>query len=158
MLRKKKSALIACMLLACAAASILSGCSKKPEEPETVPPTQASEPAAVVTAPADALANVETEGDLESWEMTAAVWSSSNGATVTFKGHPRAYEEGQSASFVVRLEGQEGDGGQVARAFDQSCLGGPSPAMTKRKRGSSRKSRAARRIRPRPCLGPTLPE
>ena len=106
MLHKKKFALVACVLLVCAAASILSGCSKKVEEPETVPPTQASEPAAVVTAPADALANVETEGDLESWEMTAAVWSSSNGATVTFKGHPRAYEEGQSASFVVRLEGE----------------------------------------------------
>lgn len=106
MLQKKKSVLIACVVLVCVAASILSGCSKKAENSETIAPVQATDPTAAVAAPAGALANVEVEGDLESWEMSAAVWSSSNGATVSFKGHPRNYEEGQSASFVVRLEGE----------------------------------------------------
>ena len=106
MLQKKKSVLIVCVVLVCVAATILSGCSKKAENSETIAPVQATDPTAAVAVPAGALANVEMEGDLESWEMSAAVWSSSNGATVSFKGHPRNYEEGQSASFVVRLEGE----------------------------------------------------
>lgn len=108
MLQKKKSILISAAVLVCLAASILSGCSGKAAEPETVAPTEAATETAPIAAtnPVGVLANVESKGALESWELTPAVWSSSNGATVTFTGHPRAYEEGQSGSFVVRLNGE----------------------------------------------------
>ncbi len=107
MLHRNKSAFVAGVLALCVAASVLSGCSKKPQE-EQAPATaaEATDPV-VATVPAGTLANAETEGDLESWEMSAAVWSSSNGATVTFTGHPRVHEQGQSAAFVVRLDGKE---------------------------------------------------
>ena len=50
---------------------------------------------------------MESEGSLQAWELSAQVWSSSNGATVTLTAQPRAYEKGQGASLVVRLEGKE---------------------------------------------------
>ena len=96
MLQKKKSILNSAAVLVCLAAFILSGCSGKAAEPETVAPTEAATETAPIAAtnPVGVLANVESEGALESC------------ATVTFTGHPRAYEEGQSGSFVVRLNGE----------------------------------------------------
>lgn len=44
---------------------------------------------------------------LTEWTMTTTTWSSPNGATVNLTATPTAYEEGQSASFVVRLESDE---------------------------------------------------
>ena len=44
---------------------------------------------------------------LTSYELTATTWSSPNGATITLTAVPNAYTEGQKASFVVRLEGEE---------------------------------------------------
>lgn len=109
MLHKRTSVIIAGALLACISVATLTGCTKENAEatiPETVP-TTVTEETTPATVPAGSLAHTESEGSLESWEMSAAVWSSSNGATVTFTGHPRAYEQGQSAAFVVRLEGKE---------------------------------------------------
>ena len=110
MFYKKNSALIAGTLALCLSASLLTGCGNQSAAP-TDAPAVTEAPAAETVAPTAAvstgnLAQVETEGSLASWELNAAVWSSSNGATVSFTGIPRAYEKGQSASFVVRLEGK----------------------------------------------------
>ena len=107
MSNRKKSALIARVLALCLVAAVFTGCSKEPKAAEvSTGPAQITQPAAS-SAPSGSLAQVESEGNLQSWELTAGVWSSSNGATVTLTAQPRAYEKGQSASFVVRLEGKE---------------------------------------------------
>lgn len=41
------------------------------------------------------------------WSMSATTWSSPNGATINLSATPNGYTEGQSASFVVRLEGED---------------------------------------------------
>ena len=107
MFNRKKTALIAALALC--ATIILSGCGKEPSAPQNATaPTQTTEATQPTSsAPAGSLVNVEAEGSLQSWELTAQVWSSSNGATVTLTAQPRAYEKGQGASFVVRLEGKE---------------------------------------------------
>lgn len=107
MFNRKKTALIAALALC--ATVILSGCGKEPKaDANATAPTQVTEATqATTSAPAGSLAHVEAEGSLQSWELTAQVWSSSNGATVTLTAQPRAYEKGQGASFVVRLEGKE---------------------------------------------------
>ena len=107
MFNRKKTTLIAALALC--ATVILSGCGKEPKaDANATAPAQTTEATqATASAPAGSLAHVETEGSLQSWELTAQVWSSSNGATVTLTAQPRAYEKGQGASFVVRLEGKE---------------------------------------------------
>ena len=105
MFNRKKPALIAALALC--AAVVLSGCGKNTTESTTEPTQSTQATQAATTVPAGSLAQVEAEGSLQSWEMTAQVWSSSNGATVTLTAQPRAYEKGQGASFVVRLEGKE---------------------------------------------------
>ena len=108
MSNKKKSALIARVLALCLAASALAGCSDKPAQPQvTTAPTETTQATQPTQAPAGSLAHVEAEGSLQAWELSAQVWSSSNGATVTLTAQPRAYEKGQGASLVVRLEGKE---------------------------------------------------
>ena len=107
MSNRKKSALITRVLALCLVAAVFSGCSKEPKAAQVnTDPAQATQPT-TATSPSGSLAQVESEGNLQSWELTAGVWSSSNGATVTLTAQPRAYEKGQSASFVVRLEGKE---------------------------------------------------
>lgn len=107
---KKKSVFAAGVLFLCVTASALSGCSKQPQT-ETLASEEATatvETIASTTASnAAALAQVEAEGSLASWELRTNVWSSSNGATVTLVAQPRVYEEGQSAALAVRLDGQE---------------------------------------------------
>ena len=107
MFNRKKTALIAALALC--ATVILSGCGKEPKaDANATAPAQTTEATqATASAPAGSLAHVEAEGSLQSWELTAQVWSSSNGATITLTAQPRAYEKGQGASFVVRLEGKE---------------------------------------------------
>ena len=107
MFNRKKTALIAALALC--ATVILSGCGKesKADANATAPAQTTEATQATASAPAGSLAHVEAEGSLQSWELTAQVWSSSNGATVTLTAQPRAYEKGQGASFVVRLEGKE---------------------------------------------------
>lgn len=108
MSNKKKSALIARVLALCLAASALTGCSNKPAQSQvTTAPTEITQATQPTQAPVGSLAHVEAEGSLQAWELSAQVWSSSNGATVTLTAQPRAYENGQGASLVVRLEGKE---------------------------------------------------
>ena len=44
---------------------------------------------------------------LSDCELTASTWSSPNGATVHLSAVPLGYDQGQSAEFVVRLDGDE---------------------------------------------------
>lgn len=44
---------------------------------------------------------------LVSWELSAATWSSPNGATVNLTAVPERHVDGDNAAFVVRLEGEE---------------------------------------------------
>ncbi len=46
---------------------------------------------------------------LESWKLTASTWSSPNGATVHLSATPYSYVDGDTASFIVRLEGEDVD-------------------------------------------------
>lgn len=44
---------------------------------------------------------------LASWSLDATTWSSPNGATVNLTAVPNSYSKGQTAAFIVRLEGEE---------------------------------------------------
>lgn len=44
---------------------------------------------------------------LASWSMDATTWSSPNGATVNLTATPNSYSKGQTAAFIIRLEGEE---------------------------------------------------
>lgn len=44
---------------------------------------------------------------LSEWTLSTTTWSSPNGATVNLTAIPVAYEDGQSATFVVRLENED---------------------------------------------------
>ena len=74
----------------------LSACGKE-EAPATAPAAQA--------APAEMPAPGPLA--LTDWTMSASTWSSPNGATVHINATPSRYLEGESASFIVRLEGEE---------------------------------------------------
>lgn len=45
--------------------------------------------------------------NLAEWNLSASTWSSPNGATVHLVATPAGYAKGQTASFVVRLEGED---------------------------------------------------
>lgn len=92
MKRKNILALIALVTLFVMA---LTGCGSD-EAPET---TDAREIPAEVAA--------EQPLGLTGWNMNATTWSSPNGATINLTATPIAYTEGQSAAFIVRLEGEE---------------------------------------------------
>ena len=69
--------------------------------------------------------------DLTSSSLTAATWSSPNGATVTLTAVPNGYSQGQSAAFIVRLEGEEAanvpcdwDGSAYTAAADLNAADG----------------------------------
>lgn len=49
----------------------------------------------------------DTTLGLQSWEMSAATWSSPNGATVHISAVPNSHSDGQYAVFAVRLEGDD---------------------------------------------------
>lgn len=52
-------------------------------------------------------ASAETAVPGMGWTMDATAWSSPNGATVNLSYTPSSYAEGDSAAFIVRLEGEE---------------------------------------------------
>ncbi len=56
---------------------------------------------------ATATAAAQEQLGLADWSLTTTTWSSPNGATVHLTATPIAYTEGQSAAFVVRLEGDD---------------------------------------------------
>lgn len=57
-------------------------------------------------SPAESL-TADQSLNLVDWELTPSTWSSPNGATVNLTATPNGYAEGQSAAFIVRLEGEE---------------------------------------------------
>lgn len=59
-------------------------------------------------APAETLA-ADQALELTGWDLTASTWSSPNGATVHLTATPNGYAEGQTAAFIIRLEGEEVD-------------------------------------------------
>lgn len=93
-MNRKLICLTMAMLLLCALA--LNACGKK-EAPET---TQAA------TEPAATQAALEELG-LSTWSLSASTWSSPNGATIHLTAEPTRHADGDSASFVVRLEDEE---------------------------------------------------
>lgn len=64
-----------------------------------------SEPAATEAPTVEAAAVIPLS--LTDWSLSASTWSSPNGATVHITATPNRYSEGQSAAFIVRLEGEE---------------------------------------------------
>jgi len=80
-------------------AMVLTGCGSKESAETTVPATSA--------------ASAETENaapvalGLADFHLSTTTWSSPNGATVTLTAIPSTYTEGQTAAFLVRLEGEE---------------------------------------------------
>lgn len=79
----------------------LSACGSE-KAPETTAATTAT---VAATVPAETAAPVALE--LTEWTMSASTWSSPNGATIHISATPNAHAEGQSASFIVRLNGEE---------------------------------------------------
>lgn len=89
-MKKMMLSLLVLVMLIC-----MVGCgSDKTEETTTAP------------APAETLA-ANQPLELTGWDLTASTWSSPNGATVTLTATPNGYAEGQAASFIVRLEGED---------------------------------------------------
>ena len=87
----KKNLFVLVALLA-AFALVLTGCGAKEAEP--------------TAAPTEAIA-AEVPLGLADWSLSTSTWSSPNGATVHLTATPNGYAEGQSASFVIRLEGDD---------------------------------------------------
>ena len=50
---------------------------------------------------------LEKRSGLESWDMQAEPWVNRSGATIRFRAVPVNHPDGQTAAFVVRLDGQE---------------------------------------------------
>lgn len=73
----------------------LSACGSK-EAPETTAAVESTETEA---AP--------VELNLTEWSLSASTWSSPNGATIHLTAVPTRHEDGDSAAFIVRLEGEE---------------------------------------------------
>lgn len=86
---------VLCVLLVVVMLLSLSACGKK-AEPET---TTAPAAAPVETAAARELT-------LTDWALSASTWSSPNGATIHLTAAPSSHADGDSADFVVRLEGE----------------------------------------------------
>lgn len=78
---------------------VLTGCGSK-EAAETQGP-------AATAAPAETQAAAPVALGLADFSLSTATWSSPNGATVTLTAVPGTYTEGQTAAFIVRLEGEE---------------------------------------------------
>lgn len=91
----RKAICVVCAMLLIFAVS-LSACGTK--EPAAGTTAGQTVPSAEVAAP---------ELSLTEWSLSASTWSSPNGATIHLTAVPTRHAEGDSASFVVRLEGEE---------------------------------------------------
>lgn len=88
------------VLLVCLVMTAFAGCGKKTASAPTEPSTEAAtEPTSVV--------NEEVSDNMKSLSLSAKVWSSSNGATITLEAVPRAYNQNQAVYFVVHLNGEK---------------------------------------------------
>lgn len=90
----KRKHLLAVIALIAVFAFALAGCGSKNTEAtdaaQSVPEVAADLPLALTSS-----------------SLTATTWSSPNGATINLTATPNGYTEGQSAAFVIRLEGEE---------------------------------------------------
>ena len=77
-------------------ALVFAGCGSKEEAP-----------AAQTEAPAASVPAASIELGLKEFTLESSIWSSANGASVDLTAVPTAYAEGMTASFVVRLEGED---------------------------------------------------
>ncbi|MBQ3192112.1 MAG: hypothetical protein IJB59_00905 [Oscillospiraceae bacterium] len=91
-----KKTILTITALICMFALVLTGCGSK-EAPETT---------AAPATTAAASAEPQPLG-LSDWNLSTSTWSSPNGATVHLTATPFGYEEGQSAAFIIRLEGED---------------------------------------------------
>lgn len=114
MLNQKSKSLIACTALMCSIFTVFSGCEKKvgapapTSTPATAPTASVQQTTPVETVPpTHQLAHTEAEGNLSSWELSPKVWSSSNGASITFSAVPRTYDPNTAVYFVVHLDSQK---------------------------------------------------
>ena len=88
------------VLLVCLVMTAFAGCGKKTASAPTEPSTEAA------TEPTSAV-NEEVSDSMKSLSLSAKVWSSSNGATITLEAVPRAYNQNQAVYFVVHLNGEK---------------------------------------------------
>lgn len=93
----KRKSIFAVIAMIAVFALAMAGCGSEKAEETT---------AAAVTAAPEAVAPAEPLA-LTDWSMNATTWSSPNGATVNLTATPNGYTEGQSAAFIVRLEGAD---------------------------------------------------
>lgn len=89
-----KKTMLSLLALVLVFALAVTGCGDKKAEETTA------------AAPAETLAP-DQPLELTAWDLTASTWSSPNGATVNLTATPNGYAEGQSATFIVRLEGAD---------------------------------------------------
>ena len=91
----KKKFLCALMALVMVLALCACGSKTAPAEETSAAQTAASSEAAV------------RELGLSDWSLSASTWSSPNGATIHLTATPTSHVQGDSAVFIVRLEGEE---------------------------------------------------
>lgn len=106
MKRKNFFSFTALMLLVCVLLSALAGCAKSESDEVAALKAENESLKSEIAVLNARLAELESAG-FKTWKLSAVAWSDSNGATVTFTGEPRTYEDGMSASISVRLEGEE---------------------------------------------------
>ena len=100
-MKNKTFTAVLALMLAVAMVLSFTACGSK-EAPETEAPTEATAAKPLPTVSGQT-------GELASYTMTAAAWSSSNGATISFTAVPVSHEDGQSVIFLARLDGEEAD-------------------------------------------------
>ena len=94
----KKMTILAVILVLVMALTACGG-EKAPETTATAAPT-------VAAVPAETAASSQPL-TLTDWNLGVSTWSSPNGATVHLSATPSSYAEGQSAEFIIRLEGDD---------------------------------------------------
>ena len=90
----KRKNLLAVIALVAVFAFALAGCGSDDKD-------------ATDAAPSVPEMSAGQELTLTSSTLTVTTWSSPNGATVNLTATPNGYAKGQSAAFLVRLEGEE---------------------------------------------------
>lgn len=100
-MKNKTFTAVLALMLAVALMLSFTACGSK-EAPETEAPTEATAAKPLPTVSGQT-------GELASYTMTAAAWSSSNGATISFSAVPENHEDGQSVIFLARLNDEEAD-------------------------------------------------
>lgn len=106
---KRFSSMIAWILTLCVLTAALAGCGAGSADADRIAQLEQEnaelrDQVAALTARLDEL---EGAAGFKTWKLSAEAWSDSNGACVTFTGEPRNYEDGMTATLIVRLDGEE---------------------------------------------------